>query len=98
MSTHWTLNMIWWVTAIEIPALAGLFWLIWRTRQDVEIATRDLHRRVDQGHDRDRMALADFKVEVAKSYASIEHLREVEDRLTAHLLRIEAKLDVRPPD
>ena len=98
MTTHWTLNMIWWVTAIELPALAGLFWLIWRTRQDLETAARDLDRRVDQGHDRDRMALADFKVEVAKSYASIEHLREVEDRLTAHLLRIEAKLDVRPLD
>lgn len=98
MTATWTLNMIWWVTAIEVPALAGLFWLIWRTRQDLEAVTRDLNRRVDRGHDRDRMALAEFKVEVAKSYASIEHLREVEDRLTSHLLRIEAKLDVRPPD
>ena len=40
-----------------------------------------------------RDALAAFKLEVAKSYASISDMRELEDRLVAHLLRIEAKLD-----
>ena len=25
-------DLIWWITAVEIPAVAGLFWLNWRMR------------------------------------------------------------------
>lgn len=64
-------ELAWWVTAVELPALAGLFWLVQRTRE----------------------ALADYKLEVARTYASLAHLKDVEVRLTEHLLRIEAKLD-----
>ncbi|MEK7801182.1 MAG: hypothetical protein AAB276_01895 [Pseudomonadota bacterium] len=34
------------------------------------------------------------KVEIAKNYAQSSDLRLLENRLTSHLLRIEAKLDV----
>jgi hypothetical protein len=37
--------------------------------------------------------LANFRIEVAKTYASSQQVRELEMRLTSHLLRIEAKLD-----
>lgn len=37
--------------------------------------------------------LAAFRVYVAERYASSLQVRELEQRLTAHLLRIEAKLD-----
>lgn len=40
-------------------------------------------------------ALAEFKLDVAKNYASNQSLREVENRLVAHLNRIEAKIDWR---
>jgi hypothetical protein len=40
--------------------------------------------------------LADFKLDIARNYASIAYLKDVENRLTAHLLRIEAKLDAAP--
>ena len=40
-----------------------------------------------------RDALSAFKLEAAKSYASISDLKELELRLVAHLLRIESKLD-----
>lgn len=40
-----------------------------------------------------REALSAFKLEVAKSYASVSDLRDLETRLVSHLLRIEAKLD-----
>lgn len=63
--------LAWWVTVIELPALGGLFWLIWRTRE----------------------ALMAFKLEVAQTYAARREMRELEGRLTSHLLRIEAKLD-----
>jgi len=83
----------WWLSAVELPALAGLFWLIQRQRDQLlqmqESASRD-HRMAQQAL---RAALADYKLEVAQSYASIRLLKEVETRLTEHLLRIEAKLD-----
>ena len=41
--------------------------------------------------------LADFKVTVAKEYATTVAVREVKEELVGHLLRIEEKLDRRPP-
>lgn len=38
-------------------------------------------------------ALAEFKTEVAKEYASIKYLKDVETRILAHLDKIEEKLD-----
>ena len=38
-------------------------------------------------------ALADFKLHVARNYVSVNYLKDVENRLTDHLLRIEKKLD-----
>ena len=40
-----------------------------------------------------RDQLAAWKLEVARTYASLAHLKDVEVRLTEHLVRIEAKLD-----
>jgi len=37
--------------------------------------------------------LAEFKLDVAKNYASQAALKETEQRLTDHLVRIEHKLD-----
>jgi hypothetical protein len=78
----WNPNLMWWITAVELPALAGLFWLIWRARRELEAAVDGL-----------REGLAAYKLEVAKSYASIAYLNDVERRLTNHLVRIENKLD-----
>ena len=75
-------DSLWWVTAVEIPVLAGLFLLIWRQRQEQAAALELL-----------KDELAAFKLEVAKSYASTQALKDVEVRLTAHLVRIERKLD-----
>lgn len=90
-----TLDVVWWITAVELPALAGLFWLIWRTRRDAADATVDIRHDVDMAVGHLRETLAAYKLEVAKTYASIPYLKEVERRLTAHLIRIEDKLDVR---
>ncbi len=93
MIQTWSFNLAWWISAIEVPALAGLFWLIWRTRRDLDQAVAEAHRAHEAGNAELRDGLAAYKLEVAKSYASMSQLREVERRLTAHLLRIEAKLD-----
>jgi hypothetical protein len=88
-----TLDWIAWVTLVELPALAGLLMLIWRTRQDNTQTVNDLKNLLDKRSDQFRDALGAFKLEVAKTYASQTDLKSLEDRLVAHLLRIETKLD-----
>ncbi len=92
----WTINVIWWISAVEIPALAGLFWINWRNRRDVDDALDDARHEFETGLTYLRESLSAYKLEVAKSYASIPYLKEVERRLTAHLIRIENKLDIVP--
>ncbi len=86
-------DLLWWISAVELPVMGGLLMLIWRTRRDNERATDKLRKALDHRSDQLRDALAGFKLEVAKTYASQTDLRELETRLVAHLLRIEAKLD-----
>ena len=78
---------------IDLPALGGLFWLIWRTRHENADEIDHLRDVVESRNAQLREALSAFKLEVAKSYASVSDLRDLETRLVAHLLRIEAKLD-----
>lgn len=76
------MDWMWWITAIELPVLGGLFWLL------------QSHRREDEREHRAiRDDIAAYKLYVATAYASILHLKEVEARLTAHLTKIEAKID-----
>lgn len=93
MGHPWAVDVVWWITAVEIPALAGLYWLIWRNRRDADTAVAGGRAACEAAITRLRDSLAAYKLEVAKSYASIAYLREVEKRLTGHLLRIEDKLD-----
>jgi hypothetical protein len=86
-------DLIWWITAIELPVLAGLFTLIWRTQNEAQSACDDLQNQMERRCEQLREALAAFKLEVAKTYASQTDLRELEGRLVNHLLRIESKLD-----
>jgi hypothetical protein len=93
MGNPWTVDVAWWITAVEIPALAGLCWMVWRNRRDADLAIGQGRAACEEAVARLRDNLAAYKLEVAKSYASIAYLREVEKRLTGHLLRIEDKLD-----
>lgn len=70
------------ITMIEIPVFASLFSLLFKQRKDTENAI---------GVCKD--ALSDFKVHVARNYASASALKDVENRLTEYLLRIEKKID-----
>lgn len=90
---HALLDPGWWVTAIELPALGAMALLLWRARQEWDSRIDELERRFDLGLGQMREALAAYKLEVAKSYATTGYLKDVERRLTEHLVRIEAKLD-----
>ncbi len=85
----------WWLTMVELPGLAGLFWLIWRSRGEFQRALDLLSLTTQRDMQEAREALAGFKLDVARNYVSIPYLKDVERRLTAHLLRIEAKLESR---
>lgn len=86
-------DLVWWITAIEVPVMAGLFGLIWRTRHESQVVCDALQTQMERRCEQLREALSAFKLEVAKTYASQTDLRELEKRLVDHLLRIESKLD-----
>ncbi|HYF07604.1 MAG TPA: hypothetical protein VD970_08280 [Acetobacteraceae bacterium] len=88
-----TIEPQWWIAAVEIPVIAGLFWMIHGLRADVQ-------DRIERGDARDldalartRDELAEFRVEVARTYVPLSLIREVDGRLSGHLLRIEQKLE-----
>lgn len=89
-----TNDLVWWISAVELPVLGGLFWLINRTRRESEAALERLRSRAETARTQVREALAAYKLEVAKTYVSFETLKDVETRLTDHLLRIERKLEI----
>lgn len=91
---QWSIDLVWWISAVEIPVVAGLFWMVWRNHHEADEQVEENRRLIDAGLAHAREALSAYKLEVAKSYASITHLKDVEHRLTEHLIRIEAKLDV----
>ncbi len=86
-------DLIWWITVVDLPALSGLLLMLWRVRresgEDLALMRENMETRGSQM----REGLSAFKLEVAKNYASHTDLRELENRLVSHLLRIEAKLD-----
>ncbi len=86
-------ELIWWITAVDLPAMAGLLWMIWRVRGETDKAIDDVQMTLDLRCEQLREALHGFKLEVAKNYASRNDLRLLEARIVEHLLRIEAKLD-----
>lgn len=94
---HLNVDITWWVTAVEMPVLAGLFWLIWRGRQDTDGRMDAIDHKIEVNMSQAREALSAYKLEVAKSYATTGYLKDVERRLTEHLVRIEAKLDAVGP-
>jgi hypothetical protein len=86
-------DLLWWITIIDIPAMSGLFWMIWRTKKEAEAAVRQAHETQEMRSTQLREALSSFKLEVAKTYASTTDIKDLETRIVSHLLRIESKLD-----
>jgi hypothetical protein len=81
------------VAASDASSFGAIAWLFWKRHQDHDrVLDRLREACLDETREL-RQALAEFKLEVARGYASIGYIKDVENRLTAHLLRIEAKLD-----
>lgn len=86
-------DLLWWITVVDLPALSGLLFMIWRVRNDTNKTINSISKTLDHRCDQLREALSSFKLEVAKNYAAKKDLRAIENRLVEHLLRIEDKLD-----
>jgi len=82
----------WWVAAVEVPVISALFWVLNRYKRDADDKLDKIRTLHETNHIQIKDALSGYKLEVAKSYASINSLKEVEKRLVEHLLRIEEKL------
>jgi len=83
----------WWISVIEIPIAAALFWMINGLRQDLQTRIERSDHRENEAVGRTRDELAEFKLEVARTYVPLSLIRDVDRRLSQHLLRIEAKLE-----
>jgi len=84
------------LAASDASSMGAIAWLFWKQRQDYARALEKAHE-ANLRETRDLAGrFADFKLDVARNYASIAYLKDVENRLTSHLLRIEAKLGAVP--
>ncbi len=92
MNQEWTISWVWWITVIEIPAFGCLFWMMQQGRREAETALLKVYREIQANLNVVLENLAQSKLEVARLYATIADLKDVEKRLTDHLLRLEARL------
>lgn len=86
-------EMTTWMAMVELPVFAALFRLITRNKKETDIGLERLKTTQEQNTSGLKEALSDFKLHVARNYVSVNYLKDVENRLTDHLLRIEKKLD-----
>ena len=86
----------WIAAAVETPFMAVLAWMLHSLRRSIVQAPEreaiDLSQH-QAALERTREELAAFKMEVARTYVPLSLIRDVDGRLTAHLIRIEQKLD-----
>lgn len=83
-----------WAAAADAPFALMVLWML-------ALLRRDLSARQDapapppapQTGSSARDDLADFKLEVARTYVPLSLIRDLDSRLSLHLVRIEEKLD-----
>jgi hypothetical protein len=85
--------LIWWIAAVDVPIIGSLVLMILHSRRDQSGRFDAIRNIMDESHDDLWQSVTDFKLVVARSYASNDDLKDVEQRLIAHLLRIESKLE-----
>lgn len=86
------INLSWWISVVELPLFIGAFWLLKNNISTLENNLKDVEAKSKKDVINLIENIASFRVDVAMNYASISCLKDVENRLTAHLLRIEEKI------
>ena len=64
----------WWISVIEVPIAAALFWMINGLRQDLQTRIERSDHRENEAVGRTRDELAEFKLEVARTYVPLQGL------------------------
>jgi len=89
------MELQWWIAAVEVPILLALVGWVYRMRAGLEekLEARDEKR----SRDRDQIwkgirsvqsNLEAYKLDVARQYASVDHLKDVEDRIVKALEKL----------
>jgi hypothetical protein len=76
------MDLQWWIATIGIPLVGALFWLRFRDRDETDKTIRAL-----------TTDLANYKLTVATSFASIAYLKDIENRIMNQLQKIDEKVD-----
>jgi hypothetical protein len=92
LGEEWSFSWMWWTTAIELPVLGCMFWLIHHGRRESERALLRIYREIQGNLSMVLDNLAQSKLEIARFYATVNDLKDVEQRLTDHLIRLETRL------
>lgn len=79
------------VNGILVACLGGLLWMLLAQRGKTDTTAAE-HAAASERLARE---LSNYKTHVAEHYVSKDAMKQVEDRLTVHLIRIETKLDAR---
>ncbi len=87
------MDLAWWIQVVEVPLIGGFFLWIRNQISAVEHLVERLRENYAFHVDAIRKDLADYKLDVARNYASMSAMKDLETRLTDHLLRIEKKLE-----
>ena len=83
------------IMVVQTKMLVLLFWMLHGIRRELDSRIERGDLRSTDGLSRTRDELAAFKLEVARTYVPLSLMRGVDQRITDHLLRIEAKLEDR---
>lgn len=92
-SPQFDLDLTTWLTAIMLPVLGGLFWMIQGVKKDLQQRLDELAKRKLESLLAVRDDLAAHKLDVARGYAPLHAIRDLDRRLSMHLVRIENKLE-----
>ena len=92
MGDEWNISFVWWITVVELPVFGSFFWLIHQGRREAERALLKVYSEIQGNMSMVLENVACSKLEVARLYATIADLKDVEKRLTDHLLRLDTRL------
>lgn len=92
MGDEWNISFVWWITVVELPVFGCLFWMIHQGRREAERALLKVYSEIQGNMSMVLENVAHSKLEVARLYATIADLKDVEKRLTDYLLRLDTRL------
>lgn len=72
-------DLVWWITIVDLPAMGGLFWMIWRLREALHAFKLEVAKSYASQND-----------VRAIEKRLIEHLLRIESKLDATALKTES--------